>query len=69
MAKEKFEPPEFLREKERFFADHQDMLIGRAWYYRSREGVFGPFDSLEAAEGDLADLIFTNPDKREKYVK
>lgn len=58
------------RKHERFFQTHAEQArAAEAWYYRAREGIFGPFASREAAESDLANLIYRNPMKREQFVE
>ena len=68
MAGDKIETPE-EEEQERFIREHAEERLGAAWYYRAREGMFGPFESRDAAEADLARLIYTNPKKREQFLK
>jgi hypothetical protein len=70
MASEKAEQTSRVRDQERFFQEITDeRRVASLWYYRAREGIFGPFESMAAAESDLADLIYKNPQKREKFLK
>lgn len=58
------------RKQHRFFEQfEEENRFAQGWYYRAREGFFGPFASMEAAESDLARLIYTSPKKRDKYLK
>jgi hypothetical protein len=34
------------------------------WYFRAREGIFGPYGSLVDARQELRDLIGTQPDRQ-----
>lgn len=57
------------RKQARFYQRQAgDDRVAAQWYYRAREGVFGPFESRHAAEGDLAQLIFHHPNKRDQYL-
>jgi len=60
---------QLAREYARFYEGYEAGRTTPAWYYRSREGVFGPFSSREAAEKDLADLLYRSPEKREQYIE
>jgi hypothetical protein len=49
---------------ERFFC-RSGVGRGRSgWYFRAREGIFGPYGSLVDAHQELRDLIGTQPDRQ-----
>lgn len=51
-----------------YFVSNRDNQQGQGWFYRAREGTFGPFRSKEAADRDLKALISAKrPPPRERY--
>ncbi|HSO06699.1 MAG TPA: hypothetical protein VLW45_05645 [Pelomicrobium sp.] len=69
MGERKIDTPEERRQERFFQRATEDTKDAAAWYYRAREGIFGPFASRAMAEVDLAELVYRSPDKRRQHVK
>jgi len=54
---------------DRFFFSAQPRRKVEGWYYQAREGTFGPFETREEAEEDLAKLKAHNPIHRREIFK
>lgn len=54
---------------QRFFVNKHGPYDPDAWYYRAREGTFGPFQTREDAERDLESLKERHPTRRRELFK
>ena len=58
-----------VEHQQRFFqGDLEGVVNDIRWYYRAREGTFGPFQNRESAERDLLDRIRPNRGKSKRII-
>lgn len=52
-----------------FFLSDEQEQNGEGWYYKAREGIFGPFETRDGAAEDLESLISSKPQRRREIYR
>lgn len=56
-----------IEKRFRFYEECDEQGNVKGWFYRTREGVFGPFESQAAAEADFTKLL-SNQQQENKMI-